>query len=134
MVGLSQGSGRSPGAAAANAANPGASSASEPAKPQPAPNAAPLPFLRLVVVLCSGLVISTARLARKFRRFWGLGVFTSPYAVLFIIFGVGLCGIPVTSENALKSLPYVGSKAGQQQAMRACPHATYRAQRDVQRG
>jgi hypothetical protein len=106
-VGLSQGSGKSP--AVANAANPGASSASVQAKPQPAPNAAPLPFLRLVAVLCSGLVISTARLARKFHRFWGLGVFTSPYAVLFVIFGVGLCGIPVTSESALRSLPYVGS-------------------------
>jgi len=55
------------------------------------------------------LVISAARLARKFRRFWGLGIFTNLYAVLFLIFGVGLCGIPVTSESALSSLPYLGS-------------------------
>jgi hypothetical protein len=90
-------------------ANTGAASISQITQPQSAPNAAPFPFLRLVAVLCSGLVISTARLARKFRRFWGLGVFTNPYAVLFVIFGVGLCGIPVTSEGALKAMPFLGS-------------------------
>jgi hypothetical protein len=109
-AGLCQGSGLSRAAVpAARPANSGASSASQITKPQSAPNAAPFPFLRLVAVLCSGLIISTARLARKFRRFWGLGVFTNPYAVLFLIFGVGLCGIPVTSEGALKALPFVGS-------------------------
>jgi hypothetical protein len=89
--------------------NSGASSVSQITQPQSAPNATPFPFLRLVAVLCSGLVISSARLARKFRRFWGLGVFTNPYAVLFLIFGVGLCGIPVTSEGSLKALPFFGS-------------------------
>lgn len=89
--------------------NPGASSASQATKPQSAPNATPFPFRRFVAVLCSGLVISTAWLARKFRRFWGLGVFTNPYAVLFVIFGVVVCGIPVTSEGVLKALPVVGS-------------------------
>lgn len=54
-------------------------------------------------------MISAARLARKFRRFWGLGVFANPYGVLFLIFGVGLCGIPVTSESALSSLPHLTS-------------------------
>jgi hypothetical protein len=94
--------------------NSGASKAAAPqsapnAAPQSAPNATPFPFLRLIAVLCSGLLISTARLARKFRRFWGLGVFTNPYAVLFLIFGVGVCGIPVTSEGALKALPFLGN-------------------------
>jgi hypothetical protein len=109
-AGLCQGSGVSQEAVpATRPANSGASSVSQIARPQSAPNAAPFPFLRLVAVLCSGLVISAARLARKFRRFWGLGVFTNPYAVLFLIFGVGLCGIPVTSEGSLKALPFLGS-------------------------
>jgi hypothetical protein len=89
--------------------NFGASSASQVTKRQSAPNATPFPFLRFVAVLCSGLVVSIARLARKFRRFWGLGVFTNPYAVLFVIFGVVVCGIPVTSEGVLKALPVLGS-------------------------
>jgi hypothetical protein len=74
-------------------------------KPQAAPNAAPRPFLRLIAVLFSGLVISTARLARKFRRFWGLGVFANPYSALFLTFSVGISGIPVTTESYLSSLP-----------------------------
>lgn len=109
-AGLSQGSGRSPAAGQfTSQTNLGASSISKPTRLQPAPDAAPWPFLRLIAVLCSGLVISAARLARKFRRFWGLGVFTNPYAVLFLIFGVGLSGIPVTSGSALSSLPHLGS-------------------------
>jgi hypothetical protein len=90
---------------ATSAGNPGTSSGLQATKPQAAPNAAPRPFLRLIAVLFSGLVISAARLARKFRRFWGLGVFANPYAVLFLIFGVGLCGISVASESAVSSLP-----------------------------
>jgi hypothetical protein len=89
--------------------NPGASSASQLTKSQSAPNTTPFPFRRFVAVLCSGLVISTARLARKFRRFWGLGVFTNPYAVLFVMGGVVVCGVPVMSEGALKALPVLGS-------------------------
>jgi hypothetical protein len=109
-AGLCQGSGVSTEAVpATRSANSGTSSVSQIAQKQSAPNATPFPFLRLVAVLCSGLVISAARLARKFRRFWGLGVFTNPYAVLFLIFGVGLCGIPVTSEGALKAMPFLGT-------------------------
>lgn len=59
-------------------------------------------------MLLSGLVISAAQLRRKFRRFLGLGVFANPYAVLFLIFGVGLRGIPITSESTLSSLPHLG--------------------------
>jgi len=44
-----------------------------------------------------------------FRRFWGLGVFTNPYAALFLIFGVGICGIPVTSEGTLRAVPHLGN-------------------------
>lgn len=68
-------------------------------------DATPWLFVRLVAVLCAGLIISAARLAHKFRRFWGLGVFTNPYAVLFLAFGTGLCGLPATSEGALRLLP-----------------------------
>jgi hypothetical protein len=51
-------------------------------------------------------MISAARLARKFRRFWGLGVFANPYAFLFLIFSVGVCGLP----GVLKAvLPFLGS-------------------------
>src|ERR1700722_12697372 len=107
---LSQQSGLSPSPApAARLASPGAVSAARAAPQQPSPDDAPFHYLRLVAVLCSGLVISAARLARKFRRFWGLGVFANPYAVLFLIFGVGVCGVPVTSEGALKTLPFLGS-------------------------
>jgi hypothetical protein len=86
-----------------------AASAAQGGNPRLAHDTAPWRFLRLVAVLCSGFCISAARLASKFRRFWGLGVFTNAYAVLFLIFGVGLCGIPVTSETALRNLPYLQS-------------------------
>jgi hypothetical protein len=89
-------------------ANAGVLSTSRTAPLQHAPNRTPFSFLRFAAVLCSGLIISAARLARKFRRFFGLGVFTNPYAVLFLIFGVGICGIPVTSESTLKGLPMLG--------------------------
>ncbi len=75
-----------------------------------APNAAEYPFLRFVAVLLSGFAISAARLAQRFRRFWGLGVFTNWYAVLFVAFGTGACGIPIISGNALSSIPHVGSR------------------------
>jgi hypothetical protein len=109
MGGLTQESGISPAAVtAARPASPGALSAARAAPQQSAPKRTPFSFLRFGAVLCSGLVISAARLARKFRRFFGLGVFTNPYAVLFLIFGVGVCGIPVTSESTLKGLPMLG--------------------------
>src|SRR5215467_10615618 len=90
----------------ANQGSPGASSNSQ---AKPAPDAPRWPFLRLVVVLSSGLAISAARLARKFRRFLGLGVFTNPYAVLFLTFGIAVCGIPVTSRGVLRAIPHLGS-------------------------
>lgn len=92
-----------------SAENTGAVAGSVAPKAPPAPDAPLWPFLRVAAVLLSGLVISMARLARMFRRFWGLGVFTNPYAVLFLIFGVGVSGIPVTSESALASLPHLQS-------------------------
>ncbi len=104
----SSGTGGAPAAAATtNTGNPGTYSASQAARPESAPDRVPRPFLRLVAVLFSGLAINAARLARKFRRFWGLGVFANPYAFLSLILGVGLCGIPVTSESALGSLPHL---------------------------
>lgn len=110
-AGLSQESGISPApVAATRPASPGALSTVRAAPQQSAPDAAPFHYLRLIAVLCSGLVISAARLARKFRLFWGLGVFTNPYAVLFLIFGVGVCGVPATSEGTLKALlPFLGN-------------------------
>jgi hypothetical protein len=75
---------------------------------KPVPDGAPFRFLHLIAVLCSGLVISAARLASKFRRFWGLGVLTNPYAFLFLLFGVGICGLPVISESTLKGVHILG--------------------------
>jgi hypothetical protein len=110
IAGLSQAVGGSHSAAPSTSpANPGASSASQATKPQSAPNATPVPYRRFVAVLCSGLIISTARLARKFRMFWGLGVFTNLSAVLFVIFGVVICALPVMAEGILKALPVLGS-------------------------
>jgi hypothetical protein len=109
-AGLCQGSSVSPEAVpATRSANSGTSSVSQIAQKQSAPDAARFHYLRLIAVLCSGLVISAARLARKFRLFWGLGVFANPYAVLFLIFGVGVCGVPVTSEGTLKAVPFLGN-------------------------
>jgi len=96
-------------AAIVSLANDGASSESKSKAPHFAPDVTRLPFVRLVAVLFWGLVISAANLAREFRLFLGLGVFTNPYAVLFLILGMGLCGVPVTSETALSSLPYLAS-------------------------
>jgi hypothetical protein len=76
---------------------------------EPAPNGAPFQLFHLVAALCSGLVISAARLARKFRRFWGLGVFTNPWALLFLLLSVGICGAPVTTEGVLKGVPLLGN-------------------------
>ena len=73
------------------------------------PDAPRWPFLRLVGVLLTGVIISAARLARQFRQFWGLGVFTNFYAVLFLILSAGVCGIPMTAENALGSIPHLES-------------------------
>src|ERR1700735_507682 len=109
-VGLCQGRGVSQEAVpATRPANSGASSASQITQLQSAPSATRFPFLRFAAVLCSGLIISAARLARKFRRFWGLGVFTNQYAPLFLIFGVSLCGLPVTLEGAPKAPAFRGS-------------------------
>lgn len=74
-------------------------------KPQTVANATPRPFLRFVAVLFSGLVITAARLGLRFRRFWGLGVFTNPYSLVFLGFGVGLSGVPMTGEGLLSSIP-----------------------------
>lgn len=73
------------------------------------PDAPRWPFLRLVGVLLTGVIISAARLARQFRQFWGLGVFTNFYAVLFLILSAGVCGIPMTAEDALGSIPHLES-------------------------
>lgn len=105
----SQESGRSQTVPPTNPGNTGGLPSTQTPKPTLAPNAAPWPFVRLLAVLSSGLLISAARLAHKFRRFWGLGVFANPYSFLFLIFGVGLCGIPAMSESALSSLPHLGS-------------------------
>jgi hypothetical protein len=70
---------------------------------QPAPDTTPFPFLRIVLVLVSGLVIHAARLATKFRRYLGIGLFSNPYAILFMVFGAGFCGLPMTSEGYLKA-------------------------------
>ena len=110
-AGLSEGSGGHRAAAVTHPGNFGEPSKSKDIGTQPAPNAPGWPFVRLIAVLLSGLVINAARLARKFRRFLGLGVFTSPYAVLFLIFGIGVCGIPVTSESALSAIPSLKSLA-----------------------
>jgi hypothetical protein len=82
----------------------------------PAPTAAPRPFVPFIAVFCSGLIISAARLARKFRLFWGLGVFTNPWAFLFILFGAVLCDFPVALQNLLPLIrdvnPWVGAASG----------------------
>jgi len=56
------------------------------------------------------LAISVARLARKFRRFLGLGVFINAYSAVFLMLTVGISGLPVTSEATLSS--HLGSWAG----------------------
>lgn len=83
----------------------------------PESDAHPYTFWRLVGVLVTGLVISAARLGRKFRRFWGLGVFANPYAVPFVIFGMGVCGVSSTLGPALganlKSMgPWIADLSG----------------------
>jgi hypothetical protein len=82
---------------------------SKPASAHPAPDAIPFPFLRVVVVLVLGFLIHAARLANKFRRYLGVGLFANPYAILFMILGAGVCGVPMTSESILRSIPSLGS-------------------------
>jgi hypothetical protein len=76
-------------------------------KPQLAPAVRPWPFLRLAAILLAGFAISAARLARKFRRFLGLGVFINAYSAVFLMLTVGISGLPVTSETTLSS--HIGS-------------------------
>jgi tetratricopeptide (TPR) repeat protein len=64
----------------------------------PGPEKHPYFFLRLFAVLGSGLLITAAHLARKFRRFWGLGIFANPYGLLYLAVGAAISGIPVASE------------------------------------
>jgi hypothetical protein len=56
-----------------------------------------------VEIILTGLLINAARLARKFRRFLGLGVFVNGYSVLFLMLAVGISGFPVTFETTLSS-------------------------------
>jgi hypothetical protein len=56
-----------------------------------------------VGIILLGLVFNAARLAVKFRRFLGLGVFVNGYSLLFLMLAVGLSGFPVTFENTLSS-------------------------------
>lgn len=76
-----------------------------------APVASPLPSLRFLAVFCAALVINAARLANKFRRFLGLGVFTNFFAVLFLVFGAGVSGLPALSEGLLSSNLHIEGKA-----------------------
>src|SRR5262249_46158619 len=58
-----------------------------------------------VIVLCSGLAISAARLANKFRRYWGLGVFTNLFAALYLMVGTAISGgVPLLLEKELSSI------------------------------
>jgi hypothetical protein len=79
-------------------------------KPQLAPPSRPWPFLRLASILLLGLAISAARLARTFRRFLGLGVFTNAYSALFLMVTIGISGLPVMSEATLST--HLGSLVG----------------------
>jgi hypothetical protein len=62
--------------------------------PLSAPDAAPRPFLRLLILLFGGLSASLCRLAWKFRRFWGLGVLGNFWAVLYAALGIVLGVLP----------------------------------------
>ncbi len=79
-------------------------------KPQLAPPARPWPSLRLASILLLGLIVSAARLARTFRRFLGLGVFTNLYSALFLILAISISGLPVMSEGTLST--HLGSLVG----------------------
>jgi hypothetical protein len=111
-AGLSQGTGKPHAVVPATApVNPEGPSASQAISKQLAPDAIPIsypipiPYLRFAAVLCSGLVISAARLARKFRLLLGLGVFANPYAPLFMVCWASICGIFATSEGVLVKTP-----------------------------
>ena len=85
------------------------SESSEENPPGPGPEARPYFFLQLFAVLGSGLVISAAHLAHKFRRFWGLGVFANPFGILYMAVGAAVCGVPVILESRLNPNPHPGS-------------------------
>jgi len=107
-TGLSEKTGEMPSASPVSGpANSGVLSSPQLSKPQPTPDATPWPFLRLVGVLCIGFLVSALRLARKFWRFLGLGVFVNPFAPLFLLFGMGICG----ATETLGSLTHIGSWA-----------------------
>jgi hypothetical protein len=62
------------------------------------------PYLRVATILLAGLVISAARLARKFRHFLGLGVFANGYSAVFLVLAAGISGLPATfAETTLIS-------------------------------
>jgi hypothetical protein len=61
------------------------------------------PYLRLATILLAGLVISAARLARKFRHFLGLGVFANSYSAVFLGLAAGISGFPAAFETFLIS-------------------------------
>ena len=77
-------------------------------KSHSAPAVRPRPFLRLATILLVGLVVSAARLARKFRHFLGLGVFANVYSAVFLALAVGISGFPVTFDLNSQLGPWVG--------------------------
>jgi hypothetical protein len=92
-----------------NLGQPQLSAPTQDTSKQSAPDAARWPFLRFIGVLLSGLIISAARLARMFRRFWGLGVFINRFAALYLVIGAILSCLPMTLEHPLSSVPHMES-------------------------
>ncbi len=68
------------------------------------PTSWPMSMLHVVGVLLWGMLVNAARLARKFRHYWGQGVLTNPYAFLFSCFGGIVSGLPMVSENFFKTI------------------------------
>jgi hypothetical protein len=74
---------------------------------EPAPNAAPLPFARLVTVMILGVMASYLRLWRKFHRYWHLGVTTNGYAIAYMALGMILSWFFYIAGNHLGPIPYL---------------------------
>ncbi len=92
-----------------------------PMKAETATDALPFPDLRFHGVLILSAITGRFQLAKRFRRYWWLGVFTNVYAVIYIVLGVipfcvvsGIIGGGLSSLliHGLTSIQMTGSLVG----------------------
>jgi hypothetical protein len=109
VSGVSQGKGGSLGKDAASKSSGSDGVSQQPQDVPPLPDAAPLPFGRILAVLLLGPACSFLRLWKRFRRYWHLGVTTNLYALSYLAFGMILSLFFYFAGEHVGPIPYIHS-------------------------